>query len=111
MLLIEFLCQAKAALLLQTDSSAPNVPTRHERQRETLDGRAWALLSGALAAGRVLLFGPVMASSGAFGLGILEVDSEQEAREFGEGDPSVQAGLNKFEIHPMLVSAARAKGQ
>jgi len=63
------------------------------------------------AAGKVLLFGPVMASSGAFGLGILEVDSEQEARQFGEGDPSVKAGLNKFEIHPMLVSAARAKGQ
>ena len=63
------------------------------------------------AAGRVLLFGPVMASSGAFGLGVLEFDSEQEARQFGEGDPSVTAGLNKFEVHPMLVSAARAKGQ
>jgi len=63
------------------------------------------------AAGRVLLFGPVMASSGAFGLGILEVDSEQEARQFGEGDPSVKAGLNKFEIYPMPVSAARGKGQ
>jgi len=61
------------------------------------------------AAGTVLLFGPVMASSGAFGLGILEVDSEHEARRFGEGDPSVRAGLNKFEIYPMRVSAARAK--
>jgi len=44
------------------------------------------------------------------GLGILAVDSEQEARKFGEGDPSVRAGLNRFEIHPMRVSAARAKG-
>jgi len=61
------------------------------------------------ASGRVLLFGPVIASGGAFGLGILEVDSEQEAREFGEGDPSVRAGMNKFEIHPMRVSAARPK--
>jgi len=63
------------------------------------------------AAGKVLLFGPVMASGGAFGLGVLEMDSEAEARKFGEGDPSVKAGLNKFEIHPMRVSAARAKGQ
>ena len=62
------------------------------------------------AAGKVLLFGPVMASSGAFGLGLLEVDSEEEARQFGEGDPSVKAGMNRFEIHPMRVSAARAKG-
>ena len=60
-------------------------------------------------AGRLLLYGPVMAQSGAFGLGILEVDSEQEARQFGEGDPSVRAGMNTFEIHPMRVSAARAK--
>ena len=63
------------------------------------------------ATGKVLLFGPVMARSGAFGLGVLEVDSEQEARQFGEGDPSVEAGMNRFEIRPMRVSAARAKGQ
>jgi uncharacterized protein len=62
------------------------------------------------AAGRVLLFGPVMATDGAFGLGVLEVDDEAEARRFGEGDPSVRAGLNRFELYPMRVSAARAKG-
>ena len=61
------------------------------------------------AAGKVLLFGPVMASGGAYGLGVLEVENEAEAQQFGEGDPSVKAGLNKFEIHPMRVSAARAK--
>jgi len=61
------------------------------------------------AAGEVLLFGPVMATGGAFGLGVLEMDTEAEARKFGEGDPSVKAGLNKFEIHPMRVSATRAK--
>jgi len=60
-------------------------------------------------AGRLLLYGPVMATSGAFGLGILEVEGEQEARQFGKGDPSVSAGMNTFEIHPMRVSAARAK--
>ena len=63
------------------------------------------------AAGRILLFGPVMASGEAFGLAVLEVDSEEEARRFGEGDPSVRAGLNRFELYPMRVSAARAKEQ
>jgi hypothetical protein len=52
---------------------------------------------------------PLWQAVALFGLGILEVDSEQEARNFGEGDPSVRAGMNKFEIHPMRVSAARAK--
>jgi len=63
------------------------------------------------AAGKVLLFGPVMATGGAFGLAVLEVDSEEEARRFGEGDPSVRAGVNRFELYPMRVSAARAKKQ
>ncbi len=60
-------------------------------------------------AGRLLLYGPVMATTGAFGLAVLEVDNEAEARRFGEGDPSVRAGMNRFEICPMRVSGARAK--
>ncbi len=60
------------------------------------------------ATGKILLFGPVMATDGAFGLAALEVDNEEDAWKFGEGDPSVRAGLNRFEIHPMRVSAARA---
>lgn len=61
------------------------------------------------AAGKILLYGPVMATQGAFGLAILEVDSERDAQRFGESDPSVRAGLNRFEFHPMRVPDARAK--
>jgi len=61
------------------------------------------------AAGTILLFGPVMAAGGAFGLAVLEVDDESAARRFGEGDPSVRGGLNTFEIYRMQVAAARAK--
>jgi uncharacterized protein len=62
------------------------------------------------AAGMVLVFGPVMAPDGAFGMAVLEVDNEAEARKFGEADPSVKGGLNRFEVHPMRVTAARGKG-
>ena len=61
------------------------------------------------AEGKLLLYGPVMAPDGAFGLGVLEVADEAEARQFGENDPSVRAGLNRFEFYPMQVAAARAK--
>jgi len=61
------------------------------------------------AEGRVLLFGPVLAREGPFGIGILEVDDEAEARRFAENDPSVLTGLNTFEIHPMRVSGAQGK--
>jgi len=60
-------------------------------------------------AGRLVLYGPVLATSEAFGLAVLQVESEAEAQRFGEGDPSVRAGLNRFEICPLRVSAARAK--
>jgi len=61
-------------------------------------------------AGKLLLYGPVMAPGGAFGVGILEVADEAEARQFGENDPSVRAGLNRWEIYPMRVTGSRAKG-
>ncbi len=60
-------------------------------------------------AGKLLAYGPVMAPDGAFGVAILEVADEAEARQFGENDPSVRAGMNRFEIYPMRVAASRAK--
>jgi uncharacterized protein YciI len=60
------------------------------------------------ASGKLLLYGPVMAPQGAFGVGIFEVEDEAEVREFAENDPSVRAGLNRWEMYPMHVAAARA---
>ena len=60
--------------------------------------------------GKALLYGPVLSPAGAFGIGILEVGNEAEAREIAQNDPSVVGGLNRFEVAPMRVSAARAKG-
>lgn len=60
-------------------------------------------------AGKLLVYGPVMAPGGAFGMGILEVADEAEVRRFAENDPSVIAGLNRFEFYPMRVPNARAK--
>lgn len=53
-----------------------------------------------LEVGKILVYGPVMASGGAFGLAIFEVANEGEVRQFGENDPTVRAGLNKFELYP-----------
>ena len=60
-------------------------------------------------AGKLITYGPVMAPGGAFGMAILEVAEEAEARHFGENDPSVLGGLNRFELYPMRVPNARAK--
>jgi uncharacterized protein YciI len=60
-------------------------------------------------AGNLLIYGPVMAPEGAFGMGIMEVADEAEARQLCENDPSVLTGMNRFAIYPMRVAAARAK--
>jgi len=59
-------------------------------------------------AGKVLIFGPVMAPAGAFGMAVFEVADEAELRAIMEQDPTVKAGLNTFEMHPMRIGAAQA---
>ena len=60
-------------------------------------------------AGNVLIYGPVIAKDGAFGIGVLEVADESQALTVVKNDPSVRAGLNRFELSPMRVPASRAK--
>ena len=62
-------------------------------------------------AGNVLIYGPVMAKDGGFGIGVLEVEDESQAVTVMKNDPSVRAGLNRFELSPMRVPASRAKGE
>jgi uncharacterized protein len=81
-----------------------------EDERKLMDQHA-AYFQSQFEAGTVLLYGPVMARDGAFGVGILEVEDEAEARRFGEGDPSVRAGMNQWEIYPMRVAGARARAE
>lgn len=62
---------------------------------------------GQFAAGKVLIFGPVMDPKGAFGMAVFEAGDEAEVRAIMENDPTVKAGLNTFEIHAMRVGAAQ----
>jgi uncharacterized protein len=61
-------------------------------------------------AGKVLIYGPVMAPTGAFGVAVFEVGDVEEVRQFLENDPTVRAGLNKFEIYAMRLGAAQSSG-
>ena len=58
-------------------------------------------------AGKLLLYGPVLAHGGTFGMAVLEVADEAEARHFAENDPSVRGGLNRWELCPMVVANSR----
>ena len=48
-----------------------------------------------------LAFGPVLDPEDPWGLGLLDLDDEQAAREICEGDPAVQTRTCTYELVPM----------
>jgi uncharacterized protein YciI len=58
-------------------------------------------------AGKILIYGPVTARAGAFGVAVLEMEDAAEVQKFAAEDPSIKAGMNSFECCPMRAGAAR----
>jgi uncharacterized protein YciI len=58
-------------------------------------------------AGKVVVFGPVLDSTGSYGLGLIEADSEEEVQALAQTDPAVTSGLGKYEIGRMLSGFVR----
>jgi uncharacterized protein YciI len=58
-------------------------------------------------AGRMVVFGPVLDSTGSWGLGVVEADDEDEIRSFAAGDPAVTTGTATVEMGKMLAGFVR----
>ncbi len=54
-------------------------------------------------AGKLILNGPLLDNGDLRGVGILRVDSLEEAQVLSDADPSVQAGRLVSEIHPWMI--------
>jgi uncharacterized protein len=59
--------------------------------------------------GRMVIFGPVLDSSGSWGLGVVEADDKEELRAFAEGDPVVTTGTGDIEVGKMLAGFVRPR--
>jgi uncharacterized protein len=59
--------------------------------------------------GRMVIFGPVLDSSGSWGLGVVEADDEEELRAFAAGDPVVTSGTGGIEVGKMLAGFVRSR--
>ena len=55
-----------------------------------------------LAAGRVVVYGPVADPEGVWGMGVLRARDRAEALQIGNHDPSIVAGVNLFEVFEIL---------
>ena len=54
---------------------------------------------GLLAQGKVIVYGPVMDPNGAYGIGVVEAENEEEVKTLTSNDPA--ATINRYEIYPM----------
>ena len=51
--------------------------------------------------GIAIAFGPVLDPKGVWGVAIIEVADEAEARRLATDDPTTKAGLGRIEVYPM----------
>jgi uncharacterized protein YciI len=54
--------------------------------------------------GRVLIFGPVRDSTGAWGLAVFRAANDTKARGLVAGDPAVSTGMATCDVGPMLAA-------
>jgi uncharacterized protein len=59
--------------------------------------------------GQMVIFGPVLDSSGSWGLGVVEADQEVDFLAFAAGDPVVTTGTGTIEVGKMLDGYVRAR--
>jgi uncharacterized protein len=62
-----------------------------------------------LESGQMVVFGPVLHSTGSWGLGVVETDDEQELRLFADKDPVVTTGTATIELGSMLGGFVRGQ--
>jgi uncharacterized protein YciI len=86
----------------------PTFDTDATDEENEIMGLHLAYWQGLMAQGNVLVFGPVRAPSGAWGLGVVTADSEQLVHEIGAADPAITSGLCTYEVGSMPVAAVTA---
>jgi uncharacterized protein YciI len=59
--------------------------------------------------GRMVIFGPVLDSTGSWGLGVVEGDDEEELRAFAADDPVVASGTATIEVGKLLAGFVRPR--
>src|SRR5690242_8044230 len=75
--------------------------TLSDEEREIM-GRHAAYWQPLIEAGRMVAFGPVLDSTGSWGLGVVEAEDEDELRAFAASDPVVTSGTATIELGRML---------
>ena len=79
-----------------------------DEEREVM-GQHAAYWQPFIDSGRMVIFGPVLDSTGSWGLGVIEADDEDELRAFAAADPAVTSETAQMEIGEMLAGFVRPR--
>jgi uncharacterized protein len=79
-----------------------------EQEREIM-GRHAAYWRPFIESGQMVIFGPVLDTTGSWGLGVVEAVEEDELRAFAAGDPVVTTGTAQIEIGKLLAGFVRPR--
>jgi uncharacterized protein YciI len=79
-----------------------------DAEREVM-GRHAAHWQPLVESGRMVVFGPVLDSTGSWGLGVVEAEDEEELRAFAAEDPVVVSGTAELEMGKMLAGFVRPR--
>jgi uncharacterized protein YciI len=60
-------------------------------------------------AGQMVVFGPILDSTGSWGLAVVEADDEDQLRSFAANDPVVTTGTGSIEVGSMLSGIVRGQ--
>ena len=77
-----------------------------DEEREVM-GRHAAHWQPYIESGQMVIFGPVLDSTGSWGLGVVQSDNEDELRDFAARDPVVTTGTASIELGKMLEGFVR----
>jgi uncharacterized protein YciI len=77
-----------------------------DEEREIM-GRHAAYWQPLIDSGQMVVFGPVLDTTGSWGLGVVESEDEDELRAFAAGDPVVTTGTAQIEVGKMLAGFVR----
>ena len=98
-----------STFVFRLQASRPSFALDMTDEEREIMGRHAAYWQPFIDSGQMVVFGPVLDSTGSWGLGVIEAEDEDELRAFAAGDPAVTTGTGEIELGKILAGFVRAR--
>ena len=98
-----------STFVFRLQASRPSFALDMTDEEREIMGRHAAYWQPFIDSGQMVVFGPVLDSTGSWGLGVIEAQDEDELRAFAAGDPAVTTGTGEIELGKILAGFVRAR--